>query len=466
MKIQNKLKYISLLFSILILFNACDEETVDPTNPTNPTGNNENEVEEIIPTGDENFMTKGSDYIFDQDKLHTFYLYIPEASLAEIDADPTAEQYVEGTLKFEGETVSPVGVRYKGSIGGFVNCVSGNDWANPSGHKTCTKLSMKIKINWNGSDTKFFGLKKLQLHSQNLDPTQLRDRLGYHLYREMGVPAPRSIHARLMINDEYYGLYALVEQIDGRFVKENFADDDGNLYKEVWPIDFLGNPQSEATYLNALKTNEDENPNANIIRNFAQDIANADSAGLRSVIENKMDLNEILSYIVVDRMIRNDDGAFHWYCDNSWGSNHNYYWYEEPNNNKLHLIPWDLDNAFENIISDANPVTSIADDWGETRANCQPFSYGWFGMQQRSAACDKLTGGWASYKTEYQTLRNQFKNGAFAGSEVNTLIDTWAAQIRDATIEASNEHGDAISLSEWESAVNTLKVQLNYARTH
>ena len=458
-------KSILFLLSTCLLFVACDEETVEPNNPNNPT-NTEYVVEDITPTGDENFMTKGSEYIFDQDKLHTFHLYLPKSSLESIDADPTAERYVEGTLKFEGETVSPVGIRYKGSIGGFVNCVSGNDWANPSGSKICTKLSMKIKINWNGSDTKFFGLKKLQLHSQNLDPSQLHDRLGYHLFREMGVPAPRSVHARLMINDEYYGLYSLVEQIDGRFVKENFSDDDGNLYKEVWPIDINGNPLADWVYLSALKTNEDEDPTANIMSSFAQDISNADSVGLRSIIENKMDLNEILSYIVVDRMIRNDDGAFHWYCNGNGCSNHNYYWYEEPNNDKLHLIPWDLDNAFENIISDANPVTAIADDWGETSANCQSFAYGWFGLAQRSAACDKLTGGWASYKTEYTALRNQFINDAFAEAEVNALIDKWAAQIRDATIEASTEHADALLLSEWETAVNTLKNQLNYARTH
>jgi spore coat protein CotH len=432
-----------------------------PNNPSEP----DYIVEDITPTGNENFMTLKSDYIFDQDKLPTFNLYLPSASLAQIDADPTAEEYVEATLKFEGETISPIGVRYKGSIGAFVECLSGTDWANPSGYKTCTKLSMKFKINWEGRDTKFYGLKKIQLHSQNLDDSQLHDRLGYYLFREMGVPAPRAIHARLMINDQYVGLFSLVEQIDGRFVKQNFSDDDGNLYKEVWPIDENGHPQSDQTYLNALKTNEEDNPTANIIRNFAQEIANADSIGLRSVIENRMYLNKIISYAVVDRMIRNDDGAFHWYCDGGGCSNHNFYWYEEPNNNKLHLIPWDLDNAFENIVANSNPVTPIADQWGEKRNNCQPFPYGWFQMQQRSAACDKLTGGWASYQTEYQTIKTQFKNGVFAEAHVNNLIDTWAAQIRDATIEAANAHTDAISLSDWEAAVQLLKNQLQYARS-
>ena len=34
--------------------------------------------------------------------------------------------------------------------------------------------------------------------------------------------------------------------------------------------------------------------------------------------------------------------------------NHNYFWYEFPNENKLQLIPWDLDNAFENLVQNIN----------------------------------------------------------------------------------------------------------------
>jgi hypothetical protein len=37
---------------------------------------------------------------------------------------------------------------------------------------------MKIKINWNGRDTTFYGLKKFQLHSMNTDRSQLRSVLG------------------------------------------------------------------------------------------------------------------------------------------------------------------------------------------------------------------------------------------------------------------------------------------------
>ena len=394
----------------------------------------------------------------------TFELTLSQAALSKLDGNPAAEEYVEGSLTFEGETISPIGIRYKGSIGAFVNCLSGTDWANPSGSKTCTKLSMKVKINWNGSDQKFFGLKKLQFHSMNLDPSQMRERIGYWLFRKMGVPAPRSVHARLMINGVFSGIYALTEQIDGRFTRHNFEDGKGNLYKEIWPLRSNGQPYSEQEYIRHLKTNEDENPTAKMMRDFALDIAGAEQSELKTVIAKWMKIDEIVAYAVVDRAIRLDDGAFHWYCDQAGCTNHNYFWYEEPTEQTMHLIPWDLDNAFENITGNRNPVTPIKDDWGEITNNCSPFKYGSFQLRQLSAACDKLTAGWASFEDEYQQSLDAFQTGPLSIAEVNTRLDRWAEQIRSATVEADQRHSDALSISEWESGLNSLRAGLAFAR--
>ena len=434
-----------------------------------PPGNTPPPVEEvpvIIPAGNENYLNLKSDYIFDQNKLPTFELTLPPEHLAEIDADPAAEKYVEGSMIFEGETLSPVGIRYKGSVGAFVNCLSGTNLLNPSGHKICTKLSMKVKVNWTDTDDKFYGLKKLQFHSQNLDNSQLKERLGYWLFQQMGVAAPRSIHARLIINGEYQGLFALTEQIDGRFTRFNYGDGTGNLYKEIWPINSNGVPHNPQSYLNALETNEEDNPSPDMIRTFGQEIANADVDSVGNVIIKWMDLDEIMAYIAVDRTIRVDDGAFHWYCNGFSCSNHNYFWYEDPTQIKMHLIPWDMDNAFENIISDVNPVTPIADEWGEISNNCEPFVYGSFQFSQRSAACDKLTAGWVSFEAEYEQKILELKEGPLSVAAIDAQLTSWIEQIRSATVEASEKHGDAISVSAWEAEIQNLISNINYARNN
>lgn len=423
------------------------------------------EVKTVIPRGDENYLQHESDYIFDQHKLPTFELRIPGSALAQIDADPAAESYVEGSLTFEGETISPVGIRYKGSVGAWIGGLSDPNWFEPSGHKICTKLSMKIKVNWKGSDQTFFGLKKIQLHSQRLDPSQMRERLGYWLFRQMGVPAPRSIHARLVINGEYSGLYALTEQIDGRFTRYHFKDGDGNLYKEVWPLTSNGKVPPDSEFMEHLKTNEGEKANVDLIRSFSQELSSSDNSNIQTILSKWLNIPETIAYAVVDRTIRHDDGPFHWYCEGDTCFNHNYYWYEDPTAKRLHLIPWDLDSTFENIISDKNPITTIADDWGEMTANGKPFPYGPFNVPQRSAVVDKLTAGLAMFEDTYHQQLYRFQEGPFSKDQVDAVLDAWTEQIRPATLEASQTHEDAVSISQWEFAIKELKDQVDFART-
>ena len=98
-----------------------------------------------------------------------------------------------------------------------------------------------------------------------------------------------------------------------------------------------------------LKTNEDNNPNLKLIKKFGELIAESDFPQSLQIVSEYMNIDKIISYAVVDRAIRNDDGVFHWYEFGQGASSHNYYWYEESIKQKIHLIPWDLDNSFENI---------------------------------------------------------------------------------------------------------------------
>ena len=423
-------------------------------------------VEIVIPNGNENYLNQPSDSIFNQNNLPIIEINLPENALAYIDADPAAEEYVEGSLTYNGETISPIGIRYKGSIGAFVGGVSGNDWSNPSGSKTATKLSMKFKIDWKGYHSTFYDLKTLQLHSMNLDNSQMHDRLGYWLFRQMGVPAPRCIHAKLYINGEFNGLFALIEQIDEQFTKYHFLDGSGNLYKEVWPLKSNNSIQTDRKFYEGLVSNRQTGVNINIIKSFAQNITNANDSEIQNILNNHINIDQTVALAVVDRAIRNDDGPFHWYCGWFGCEPHNFFWYENPSTNKVHLIPWDLDNAFENIITNTNPVTPIADIWGDTTNSCQPFEYGTWGMYQKSAACDRIIGGLARYDSKYQQLKESLINGSMSEQTVNPLIDQWANQIRNATIEADQEHNDALKLSNWEDAVVDLKAQLDHARNN
>ncbi len=178
-----------------------------------------------------------------------------------------------------------------------------------------------------------------------------------------------------------------------------------------------------------------------------------------------MDIEKIIPLIVVDRIIRNDDGLFHWYCDESdFCSNHNYYWYEDPSTNKLYLIPWDLDNAFENIAFSTNPVTPIADAFGQITNNCQPFEFGPWNIRQWSASCDKLIKGWTYFSDEFSNNKINFLNGPFEENRVSDLVNEWVDQIESSIKEESEAHLDAISIEKWKGSLDFLISQLSFAR--
>ena len=117
-------------------------------------------------------------------------------------------------------------------------------------------------------------------------------------------------------------------------------------------------------------------------------------------------------------------------------------------------------------IENTNPVTPIADDWGDTTNNCQTFNFGEWNISQNSAACDRIIGGLGRFEVEYQHFKDSLVNGPLAEQTVNLLIDQWVNQIRNATIDANHLHSDALTLIDWVNAITRLKSQLEHARNH
>jgi hypothetical protein len=405
-----------------------------------------------------------ADYLFDDSELRSYELVLAPEDLASIDADPAAEEYVEGTLKFEDMEIGPVGIRYKGSIGAWFGCVGNMNFANPGGPKICDKLSLKVKVDWPSDDQRFFGLKKLQFHSMKNDDSMMRERLAYQTFRELGVPAPRAVHARLSINGEYQGVFLLVEVIDGRFTRSRFDDGEGNLYKELWPIDNQGNPRSAQAMATTLSTNEDAlamgTASTERMERFAQAMAGAEPADRLQVVADWMDVDLSMRYIAVDRALLNDDGVYHWYCgiDSSGGcAPHNFFWYEEQGSDRLYLVPWDMDISMTLV----NPITTLFVPWDETSHDCAAYQNPTqFALGIRDAACDPILGSFAELGERFDEHSATLLDGPFSQAEVEQDIDRWSAQIRDAVAEADASRPLAISLAEVQGGVASLKSDL------
>jgi hypothetical protein len=76
------------------------------------------------------------------------------------------------------------------------------------------------------------GMARINLKSMYNDPSQMREALAWRLFRHAGVPSARHTYAKLAFDSTYYGLFSVIEQVDKRFLKDHFGDNDrGNLYK-------------------------------------------------------------------------------------------------------------------------------------------------------------------------------------------------------------------------------------------
>jgi len=421
-------------------------------------GTNDASVIDSGPPSTTTVITEPNDpaaYLYDQNQIRTYNIIVAPNDLATIDQNPMAEVYVPASLEFEGTTYGSLSVRYKGGFGAFLPPCSGTQYSG-GGPKT-GKCSIKLAFDQVDPNGRFFGLKKLNFHSMNRDPSMLRDRLGYSLFREMGLVAPRSVHVRVLINGRLEGLFAIVEQVDGRFTRSRFSEGgEGNLYKAIWPIH-----SADSAYIAALESNQNQMPSVQGMLSFKTAVETSATA-----TERLIDRDYTMKYVAVDRVIINDDGIFHWWCtmegagNNPGGiGNHNYYWYQELLRERFWLIPWDFDHAFNN-----SSVVHIAPEW-TVSAPCTCTVTGNSFVAQRPPSCDRLTQHFSSWISDYSRHADAFIAGPFASTAVNAKLDTWTNQIRASVIEAAGING-APTEAVWNTNVTALRSFIDAARAN
>ena len=403
--------------------------------------------------------------MFAEDTIRDYHLILAPESLETIDADPVAEKWVGGTLIVDGDTAYDVGVRYKGSEGAWYSCVENGPGG---GRKTCP-LNMKVKID-RVHDTTFHGLKTFQFHAMNDHPSKLTETVAYWFVRNMGIPAPRTTYCRLFINGKLEGLFLNIEEMDGRFVDTWQPGSDANLYKEVWPLSWDSTATTDARFRDALRSNE-KSGDVSRFAAFAKALEAApDQASVRKAMETWLDVDEIASFAALRLALDDDDGAFHWYAtDRTEGSYaakpHNFYWMENPATGNFRLLPWDLDKAFTEVDDpDSSNAIEILDAWGTVSHGCRNYGTSDYGSDwpQKSAACDKLVAGMASYQDLYRTKLQATLDGPF--SKVDSLLSAWEVRLKPVIDSMPVGNLQKITPVAWKSGLVRLRLEIKASR--
>jgi hypothetical protein len=170
----------------------------------------------------------------------------------------------------------------------------------------------------------------------------------------------------------------------------------------------------------------------------------------------------MMRYAAVDRVIANDDGVFHFYCDanspNYPGSSHNFYWYQAEQTPRFWLVPWDLDLAF-----DLTPWVRIDPAWtAEAACTCvKPAMYD----PQTPSSCDPMVKHFLTWRDEYEHEVDEFLSGPFADSRVQDKINAWTAQIKPFVMETAGVRL-APSATEWQGALTQLRSKISTLRAN
>jgi len=247
--------------------------------------------------------------------------------------------FVHADFIAEGMTYKDVGLRYKGG-GSYV--MSGNR----------LKRNFKVELDHYNPDLRFHAQKKLNLNAGVMDPTGAREALAFAVYREAGVPAPRTAFAEVTLtvpgkyDNELVGLYTLIEQVDKAFLADRFKNGKGLLMKpEVRPSpDMMRGPLGHRgddwePYKAALQPKRDaaKEEQRRVIE-FTRLISLADDTKFRKEIADYLDMDPFLRFLAVTALLANMDSFF--------VGGHNAYVYLNPETKKFIFIPWDLDLAF------------------------------------------------------------------------------------------------------------------------
>ncbi len=247
------------------------------------------------------------------------------------------QPWAKGSVTADGKTFDHVGIRYKG---------------NGTMLETNGKLKKSLKIDldkFDGKD-KFHGLKTLNLHCGVADPSKCRETLTYQIYREAGVPAPKTALAVVTltvtggkIENERLGLYTLVQNVDKPFLKEHFKADGGLLLKPErmqQGLDYLGDDWSKYPANYQPKRDATEAEQKRVI-GFTKLLNRADDKAFAKEIGDYLDVDSFLRFMAASAVVVNMDSFF--------TLGHNFDLYLHPETNKFHFIPWDVDRALANF---------------------------------------------------------------------------------------------------------------------
>jgi spore coat protein CotH len=339
-----------------------------------------------------------TDALFDKSRLHEVRITMAASDWAALRANYQADTRYDATLTFDGETIANSTIRSRGS-----------------GTRNPFKPGLRVDFYRKISTQRFHGFRTLIVDNMYNDPSFLREQLAFRVFEEMAIRVPRESYARLTVNGEYWGLYAIIEPVDEVFVKTHVDAGGGNLFDyEVPPLDpvnpvgwdfTLSRGTTIAGYVPEPfdpETNEDTLDGTALL-DFIRTVTEGTDETFVDRISGFIDPRAILTYYAVETATAEVDGLTSFFGVN------NFYLYQLQGTRRFLFIPWDHDFNF------TSPTHDI-----------------YFGIR-RNRLIERLLADRemnAFYRQTLQSIVNRFVNPAWMFPRIDAMV----ALIRDSVL--------------------------------
>lgn len=294
--------------------------------------------------------------LFDGNSIQEIRLSVNTRDLAELRQNYQLNTYYTADLTWKNVKVRNVGIRSRGQ-----------------GSRNPQKIGLRVDMAHYTTGQTLVGLSTIILDNMWQDDSFLRERLAFAMFEKNGEPVPRESFCRLYINNEYQGLYAITEEIDGNFAKRVTGETDGTVFEFHWFIDKQWRAEDLGSidrYKELLEPRthvlDADSTLYNPIVQAFKEVNGPDDAVWRDRVGAYIDLNQFMTHVAIEQFLADNDGIL-----GAQGMN-NFYLYRFQGTTRHRLFVWDRDQSLLFLdspiaVTDANVLFRRAMNYADLR---------------------------------------------------------------------------------------------------
>jgi hypothetical protein len=379
-------------------------------------------VQPLLGVGNAPPAATGADAFFDDSVLQEIRLTMNAKDWQTLKDNYLDNTYYPTDFRWRDQALRNVGIRSRGT-----------------GSRSGIKPGLRVDFDRYSTSQSFLGLKSFVLRNNTQDASNMHERLSMLLFRRLGEPASREAHTRMYINDQYAGLFTIVESVDKTFLKRNLGEDGGYLYKYDYPTDGTayhfedkGSDPNLYVPLPFKPETHEADPKPEFIVQLVQAVNQSSDSAFRTAVGAYLDLQKFIRHVAVEVFVGDYDGFI-----GNYGIN-NFYFYRFDGQKLFTFIPWDKSEAFR-----AGPTSSIfhnISDVGDAQKNrlmtrvlsyTDLYNFYLDSLVACALSASELTAGdsrgW--FEREVQKEYDQIRDAARADTEKPYSNDSFEAEV-------------------------------------